>query len=81
MFDETAFIFAYSPRQNTLASKYEDNISNTLKQQRLQKLLKLYHKILESKYAKLIGSKKEVLAENELCHFHLRRRKTQELSM
>ncbi|NGX48855.1 MAG: tRNA-2-methylthio-N(6)-dimethylallyladenosine synthase [Candidatus Anoxychlamydiales bacterium] len=60
---ETAFIFAYSPRQNTLASKYEDNISNTLKQQRLQKLLKLYHKILESKYAKLIGSKKEVLAE------------------
>ncbi|NGX29296.1 MAG: tRNA-2-methylthio-N(6)-dimethylallyladenosine synthase [Candidatus Anoxychlamydiales bacterium] len=67
LFDEikfdTAFIFAYSPRQNTLASRYEDNISNTLKQQRLQKLLKLYHKILETKYTKLIGTKKEVLAE------------------
>jgi len=60
---ETAFIFAYSPRKNTLASRYADNIPNTLKQLRLQKLLKLYHKILESKYSKLIGTKKEILVE------------------
>ncbi len=60
---DIAFIFAYSPRQNTLASKYKDNISNNLKQQRLQKLLKLYHKILKSKYLKLINTKKEVLVE------------------
>ncbi|NGX34486.1 MAG: tRNA-2-methylthio-N(6)-dimethylallyladenosine synthase [Candidatus Anoxychlamydiales bacterium] len=67
LFDEikfdTAFIFAYSPRQNTLASRYDDNISNTLKQQRLQKLLKLFHKNLKTKYDKLIGTKQEVLVE------------------
>ncbi len=60
---DTAFIFAYSPRKNTLASRYDDNISNALKQQRLQKLLKLFHKILEDKYRKLIGTKKEILVE------------------
>jgi tRNA-2-methylthio-N6-dimethylallyladenosine synthase len=42
---------------------YEDNISNDLKQKRLQKVLNLYHKILQSKYAKLVGTKKEVLVE------------------
>ena len=62
---DTAFIFAYSPRQKTYAArKFEDNISNEIKQKRLQKLLKLFHSILEKKYKALIGSKKEVLVES-----------------
>lgn len=60
---DTAFIFAYSPRENTLAAKYPDNIPKETKQKRLQKLLALYHEIIQKKYQKLIKTKKEVLIE------------------
>lgn len=60
---DTAFIFAYSPRENTKAASLVDSVSNETKQLRLQKMLNLYHKIIENKYQKLIGSTKEVLVE------------------
>jgi len=60
---DIAFIFAYSPRQNTLASKLKDDIPAQVKQKRLQALLSLYHEIVADKYQKLIGETKEVLVE------------------
>jgi tRNA-2-methylthio-N6-dimethylallyladenosine synthase len=60
---DVAFIFAYSPRENTLAYKFSDNVPKETKDARLQKLLNLYHEILEHKYKSQIGSIKEVLVE------------------
>lgn len=60
---DTAFIFAYSPRQGTYAARLEDNVSNEIKQMRLKKLLNLFHESLKKKYQKLIGTQKEVLVE------------------
>ncbi|NGX36687.1 MAG: hypothetical protein K1000chlam1_01539, partial [Candidatus Anoxychlamydiales bacterium] len=60
---DTAFIFAYSPRQKTYAARLEDNVPNEIKQIRLKKLLSLFHETLKKKYQNLIGSKQEVLVE------------------
>ena len=60
---DTAFIFAYSPRQKTYAARLEDNVLNEIKQIRLKKLLNLFHETLKKKYQKLIGSKQEILVE------------------
>lgn len=60
---DTAFIFAYSSREGTLASKFVDNVSTEIKHERLQKLLNLYKKNIEIKYQNLIGKTKEVLVE------------------
>jgi tRNA-2-methylthio-N6-dimethylallyladenosine synthase len=75
---DTAFIFAYSPRENTLAAKYTDNVPNDIKQKRLQKLLNLYKEIIKNKYQNLIGSKKEVLVERfNKDNLHLKGRSRQ----
>lgn len=60
---DTAFIFAYSPREHTKAASFVDNVPLETKQIRLQKLLNLYKKIVENKYKNFIGSTKEVLVE------------------
>jgi len=60
---DTAFIFAYSQRENTKASIYKDNVSIETKQKRLQTLLNLHREILKNKYQNFIGTIKEVLVE------------------
>lgn len=60
---DTAFIFAYSPREGTLSAKFKDNVSKKDKLNRLQSLLTFYRTILKEKYKKLIGSSTTVLIE------------------
>jgi len=60
---DLAFIFAYSPRQNTVAAKLKDDVTEYTKQKRLQRLLKLYRSLLNKKYEKKIGLQEEVLVE------------------
>jgi tRNA-2-methylthio-N6-dimethylallyladenosine synthase len=61
---DTAFIFAYSPREHTLASKFNNSVPEKIKHTRLVKLLTLHHEIIKNKFQKLIGSTKEVLIED-----------------
>jgi tRNA-2-methylthio-N6-dimethylallyladenosine synthase len=60
-----SFIFAYSPRKNTLAyDKFEDNIPNSEKLRRLNKLLNLHKKIVLDDSKKLINKTFDVLIED-----------------
>ena len=62
---DSAFNFKYSPRIGTKASEYEDQIKETIKQKRLEKVINLQkeHSILRNK--KLIGSIQTVLVEKQ----------------
>ena len=60
-----AFIFAYSPRKDTAAYKFEDNVPAKVKQERLQKLLFLYNQMLKKEKTNMIGSSFEVLVERK----------------
>jgi tRNA-2-methylthio-N6-dimethylallyladenosine synthase len=66
-----AFIFAYSPRKETAAIKWEDDVPKNVKQQRLQHLLKMHDNIGNKEAQKMIGSKQEILIEsaNNDCSF------------
>lgn len=58
-----AYIFAYSPRKNTPAYKMEDNISQEIKNKRLNLLLSIYDQILKEESQKMLNTKTEVLVE------------------
>ena len=62
---DSAFNFKYSPRVGTKAFEYEDQIKETIKQKRLEKVIRLQkkHSILRNK--KLIGSTQTVLVEKQ----------------
>jgi len=62
---DSAFNFKYSPRIGTKAYEYEDQIKETIKQTRLEKVINLQkeHSILRNK--KLIGSIQTVLVEKQ----------------
>ena len=62
---DSAFNFKYSPRIGTKAFEYEDQIKETIKQKRLEKVINLQkeHSILRNK--KLIGSIQTVLVEKQ----------------
>jgi tRNA-2-methylthio-N6-dimethylallyladenosine synthase len=57
------FLFAYSARQGTPAFRWKDDIPEEVKQDRLQRLLTLYHEICAEERATLLGSQMEVLVE------------------
>lgn len=58
-----AFIFAYSPRKGTPAFRWKDDISEEIKQDRLQRLLQLHNQICVEEQASLLGQTVEVLVE------------------
>mgnify|MGYP001195219513 CR=1 FL=1 len=62
---DSAFNFKYSPRVGTKASEYEDQILETTKQKRLEKVINLQkeHSILRNK--ELIGSTQIILVEKQ----------------
>ena len=60
-----AFLFAYSPRKGTPASRWEDDIPHHEKQRRLQKLLALHNKICKKQREKLVNQTVEVLVERK----------------
>ncbi|MCS7263750.1 MAG: tRNA (N6-isopentenyl adenosine(37)-C2)-methylthiotransferase MiaB [Armatimonadetes bacterium] len=61
-FDQ-AFMFAFSPRPNTLAATLPDQISETVKKRRLQELIALQNEIQKRKNQKEVEQVLEVLVE------------------
>ncbi|HEY2810223.1 MAG TPA: tRNA (N6-isopentenyl adenosine(37)-C2)-methylthiotransferase MiaB [Rhabdochlamydiaceae bacterium] len=58
-----AFIFAYSARKGTPAFRWQDDIPEDVKNDRLQRLLSLYNDICTQERTTLLGSTIEVLVE------------------
>lgn len=58
-----AFIFAYSARKGTPAFRWKDDISEEIKQDRLQRLLSLYNEIAAEERQAMLGQEVEVLVE------------------
>jgi tRNA-2-methylthio-N6-dimethylallyladenosine synthase len=58
-----AFIFAYSPRKGTPAFRWSDDISEEVKQDRLQRLLSLHNEICAEERQAMLGQTVEVLVE------------------
>lgn len=58
-----AFIFAYSARKGTPAFRWKDDISEEVKQDRLQRLLNLHNQICAEERQTMLGSEVEVLVE------------------
>jgi len=60
-----AFIYAYSPRKGTPAMRWKDDVPESVKQQRLQHLLKIHNRISEEENRKFLGTVQDVLVERE----------------
>lgn len=58
-----AFLFAYSPRKGTPAMRWKDDIPEEIKQERLQRLLKLHELISTKQRQALLETTVEVLVE------------------
>jgi tRNA-2-methylthio-N6-dimethylallyladenosine synthase len=58
-----AFLFAYSPRKGTPAQRWVDDIPEAVKQERLQRLLRLHNSIVTRQRQAAIGTEVEVLIE------------------
>ncbi len=60
-----AFIFAYSARKGTPAFRWRDDISEEMKQDRLQRLLSLHNQVCMEERQQMLGSTVEVLVERQ----------------
>ncbi len=60
---DNAFVFRYSKRRNTPAAEMEDQLSETEKEQRNQRLLEVIDRIAKEKNAALVGTRQQVLCE------------------
>lgn len=60
-----AFLFSYSERQGTPATRFKDDVPEEVKQERLQMLLKLQDTIYSKQRAALIGTTQEILIEGQ----------------
>jgi len=60
---DSLFMFIYSPRPNTAAAGFENQISPEVKTERFERLLALQDKIAEQKHKALIGKRLRVLVE------------------
>lgn len=60
-----AYIFAYSPRKNTPARRWRDDIPEEVKQDRLQRLLQLHQTIASEQLRSLLHTEVEVLVEKQ----------------
>lgn len=61
----TAFVYSYSPRKGTPAMRWKDDIPEEVKQDRLQRLLKLQEEINARQRQDFLGMEVEVLVELE----------------
>ena len=62
---DSAFNFKYSPRRGTKASEYDDQISEEVKQSRLQRVIDLQKEHTLENNIKLVGRVEDVLVEKE----------------
>ncbi|CAD8094083.1 unnamed protein product [Paramecium primaurelia] len=61
---ENAFMFAYSMREKTHAQRnFQDNVPESVKQNRLERLIELQHKIMNQKNSLEVGKNHIVLVE------------------
>jgi tRNA-2-methylthio-N6-dimethylallyladenosine synthase len=60
-----SFLFAYSPRKGTPAMRWKDDIPEEVKQDRLQRLLKLQNEIYVKQRQAMLGAEAEVLVESK----------------
>lgn len=58
-----SFLFSYSPRKGTPAMRWKDDIPEEIKQDRLQRLLKLHDSIVAKQRQAILGTEVEVLVE------------------
>lgn len=58
-----AFLFAYSPRKGTPAMRWRDDIPEEIKEDRLQRLIKLQDEITAKHRQEMLGKEVEVLVE------------------
>ncbi len=65
---DNAFVFRYSPRQNTPAATMEAQISEELKEARNQDLLEVVNRHVAAKLDALIGTEVEILCEGASRH-------------
>ena len=65
---DNAFVFRYSPRQNTPAASMEAQISEELKEARNQELLEVVNRHVAAKLDALIGTEVEILCEGQSRH-------------
>lgn len=61
---DSAFMFKYSVREGTKASKLNDSVSEEVKLQRLQNLINIQNKITKEKLKERLGDIEEVLFES-----------------
>jgi len=62
---DSAFCFKYSPRPGTPASKADDNVSESVKDERLQRLLGLLREQSRARMEQQVGKNTEVLIESK----------------
>ena len=58
---DNAFVFRYSKRRNTLAAEMDEQISERVKEERNQELLKVVNAMAVAKNEALVGSRQQVL--------------------
>lgn len=62
---DSAYLFAYSPRENTKAFKMVDDVPSDIKSRRLDEIVSLQRKLSLKKNSELINKTKEILLESE----------------
>jgi len=62
---DNAFVFRYSPRRDTPAATMEDQLSEEVKMERNQELLRILDEIAEKRVKELLGREDEILVEGE----------------
>lgn len=60
-----AFLFSYSERKGTPATRFKDTLSEEVKQDRLQRLMRLQDKIYRKQREALLGTTQEILVERQ----------------
>lgn len=61
-----AFLYTYSPRKGTPAMRWKDDIPETVKEERLKRLMDLQDSISSSQRQQMLGSTVEVLIEQHI---------------
>jgi tRNA-2-methylthio-N6-dimethylallyladenosine synthase len=60
---DAAFLFAYSQRKGTPAMRWQDDVPESIKQERLQRLLQLQEDLYAKQRQQLLGREVEILVE------------------
>jgi tRNA-2-methylthio-N6-dimethylallyladenosine synthase len=62
---DNAFIFRYSPRRDTPAATMEEQVTESVKMERNQLLLRILDQIADERVKRLLGGEDEILVEGE----------------